>query len=216
MKRYLRYLKPVVAEGVGTYFLALTIGLAFLSTQVSAMYQALFTPFAAGLVIVVLYLMFAPISGGHFNPAVTLAMFSNRKAGLLRTVLYLLIQVGGAMLAALSVKYFFGIMPYKPDYVDVKNGFFAEMAGALLLGLAYGAAELGTVPESAKSFLVGIGYALALTLSAVISTGIVNPAVAIVWRGNGMVYGVAPMAGVLVGYWLMVWLYPKKAAEVAE
>lgn len=44
------------------------------------------------------------LAGGHINPAVTLAMFLNRRISLLRCVLYIIVQVCGAMLGSVVLK----------------------------------------------------------------------------------------------------------------
>ena len=51
------------------------------------------------LALIALVIMFAVISGAHFNPAVTIALWANRKIGGLKTILYILVQCFGALVA---------------------------------------------------------------------------------------------------------------------
>lgn len=53
---------------------------------------------ATGAILVVLILTFAPLSGAHFNPAVTLAFFLRRELTLVFSLTYMLAQCGGAIL----------------------------------------------------------------------------------------------------------------------
>jgi glycerol uptake facilitator-like aquaporin len=56
------------------------------------------------LVLIALVIIFGVISKAHFNPAVTIAMWANRKIGGVKTLLYVLVQVVGALLALLVFK----------------------------------------------------------------------------------------------------------------
>ena len=50
---------------------------------------------------------FAGISGGHFNPAVTLGFFVTRRIPALQAVFYWIVQFGAAALAALLLRWIF-------------------------------------------------------------------------------------------------------------
>ena len=63
--------------------------------------------FAHGLVIAVMVSAVGHISGGHFNPAVTLGFFVTRRLATSLTVAYLVAQFGAAVLAALLIKWIF-------------------------------------------------------------------------------------------------------------
>jgi len=86
----------LVAELVGTFVL-------------TGAFIALFTSGVIGvvgiaLVLIALVIMFGVISRAHFNPAITIAMWANRKIGGLKTLLYIAMQVVGAALAFLAFK----------------------------------------------------------------------------------------------------------------
>jgi aquaporin Z len=94
------YLRRGVAEFVGTFALIFVAagGAAFAAAPVDL-------ALANGLVIGVMVSAFAFISGGHFNPAVTLGFLVTRRIAPALAVWYWLVQFSGAALAALLLKW---------------------------------------------------------------------------------------------------------------
>jgi glycerol uptake facilitator-like aquaporin len=73
---------------------------------------ALFTGGTTGtigiaLVLIALVIIFGAISHAHFNPAITIALWANRKIGGVKTLLYVVAQIVGALLAFLVFKAIF-------------------------------------------------------------------------------------------------------------
>ena len=94
------YLRRGIAEFVGTF------ALIFIAAGGAAYAQApVDLAFANGLVIAVMVSAFAFISGGHFNPAVTLGFFVTRRISPLLACWYWIVQFSGAALAALLLKW---------------------------------------------------------------------------------------------------------------
>lgn len=100
--------RPYMAEFIGTFFFV-TIGI--LSLIASAVLGLLddgstrvMVAAAHGGAIALMVSMFGAVSGGHFNPAVTFAMFLRGKIGIMRGFLYICAQLGGALLAAFLLK----------------------------------------------------------------------------------------------------------------
>ena len=60
--------------------------------------------FTFGLMICVLVQMFGHVSGGHINPAVSIAMVVAWKISPLRAILYVIVQCCGGMLGSLILK----------------------------------------------------------------------------------------------------------------
>jgi aquaporin Z len=94
------YLRRGVAEFIGTYALIFVGAGAFAQGPTDA-------ALANGLTIAVFVSAFGFISGGHFNPAVTLGFLVTRRIAPLLGVWYWLVQLGGAALAALTLKWIF-------------------------------------------------------------------------------------------------------------
>src|SRR3989442_7418594 len=82
-----------LTELIGTFFLVLTVGMA----------SGDLAPLAIGSVLMVMIYAGGHISGGHFNPAVTLAAFVRGRCPKSDVAPYLVAQVGGAALSALTV-----------------------------------------------------------------------------------------------------------------
>ena len=89
MRRYL-------TEFIGTFFLVFTIGLTVTAGSPMA-------PLAIGSSLMIMVYMGGHVSGGHYNPAVSLALLLRGKmASIGEFVGYVVSQVAGAIVAALT------------------------------------------------------------------------------------------------------------------
>jgi len=84
-------------EAIGTFFLVFTIGAA-------VGVRSSLAPLAVGAVLMVMSHAGGYLSGGHYNPAVTLAVLVRRRIGLRYAVAYWIVQLGAGLLAALVVR----------------------------------------------------------------------------------------------------------------
>ena len=84
-------------EAIGTFFLVLTVGAAVGS-------HSALTPLAIGSVLMVMIYAGGHLSGGHYNPAVTLAALIRHRIGVRDAVAYWLSQIGAGLIAALVVR----------------------------------------------------------------------------------------------------------------
>ncbi|MFL6088402.1 MAG: MIP/aquaporin family protein, partial [Mycobacterium sp.] len=84
-------------EAIGTFFLVFTIGAAV------AAHSAL-APLAIGAALMVMVYAGGHLSGGHYNPAVTLAALIRHRIGLHDALAYWLSQIGAGLIAALLVR----------------------------------------------------------------------------------------------------------------
>jgi aquaporin Z len=92
--------RPVVkyaVEAIGTFFLVFTVGAAVGSGSP-------FAPLGIGAVLMVMIYAGGHLSGGHYNPAVTLAVLVRRRIGLRDAVAYWIVQLGAGLLAAVVVR----------------------------------------------------------------------------------------------------------------
>jgi aquaporin Z len=189
-----------VTELVGTYFLVLFVGLAVVPASP-------FAPLTIGLGLTALVYMGGPVSGAHYNPAVTIAF---RVQGHMRSgdlFPYLAVQFVGAALATLTVGMLLGATFAPAPAVDASIGavlavefVFTFLLMLVILNVA--------VPEEVKGNQY-YGVAIGLTIAAAafagggISGGAYNPAVglgtALVhgFAGHEWIYLVGPIAGSL-------------------
>jgi aquaporin TIP len=145
-------LRRSLAEFVGTFALVFVaagaIASAGLTGDVSPSLLAI--AFAYGLVFACMVSAVGHISGGHFNPAITLAFFVTRRLAPSLTAAYLAVQLGAAVAAALLIKWIF-------------PGETAESVryGAPALDPGLGTAEALVVEAILTFFLVWVVFATA-------------------------------------------------------
>src|SRR5215212_11409081 len=90
-----------IAEFLGTFFLVLTIGCTVIGAGASVI-----APLAIGAALIVMVYAGGHISGGHYNPAVTLGILIRGKVQPADVVPYWIAQLAGAAIAALLVSKF--------------------------------------------------------------------------------------------------------------
>ena len=97
-------MKKYLVEFIGTFFLVFTVGMAVRS-------GAALAPLAIGSALMVMIFAGGHISGGHFNPAVTLAVWIRGKCDMRESSRYWTAQVTAALVAALIVTFLFNGKP---------------------------------------------------------------------------------------------------------
>ena len=157
-----------VTEFLGTFFLVLTIGLAVLGGTPMA-------PLAIGASLMVMVYMGGHVSGGHYNPAVTLAVVMRGKLPANNAVPYMLAQVAGALVAAFVVYVMLGrtFAPAPGDGASVVAALLVEVLYTfygLAIGFTVTAAAFAGGPISGGAFnpAVGIGP---IVISALLGGG---------------------------------------------
>lgn len=219
-----RGLAAYIAELVGTFFLVFVIG-TVVSLYLAAGGQAQFgSDFAViglvqGLVLFLLVIAFAGVSGGHFNPAVTTAAALMKRISAVDAVVYVLAQLSGAVLGALLVKGLlkdeglaanYGAPDVSPLLANDFAGMVVEGLGALMLVLAYVAVAMN--PRARRDWApltIGLTFASLVMVFGPLTGGSFNPAR---WFGPALISeewgGVWPyIVGPLLGAVLAVGLY---------
>ena len=102
-------LKKCFVEFIGTFFFCFTI----LSCVLIAPSSAL-TPVIIGLALAILVYAGGPISGGHYNPAVSLGIYLIGRMGSKKTLLYIIFQIFGAAYAALMILLLSSVFDFVP------------------------------------------------------------------------------------------------------
>jgi aquaporin Z len=181
----IRYL----TEFLGTFFLVLTVGLVVLL-------EAPLGAVAIGSVLMVMVYMGGHVSGGHYNPAVSLAAGFADKLGKRDLVPYWISQLLGAVVAALAVRAILGRTFAPAPAPD------ASTAAALLVELLFTFAlclvvlNTATHPKTQGNSYYGLAIGFTVLVGAVaggpISGGAFNPAVGV---GPILVHGAAGGGG---------------------
>jgi len=189
--------KNYITEFIGTFFLVFTIGMCVTTGQPLA-------PLAIGSALMVMVYMGGHISGGHYNPAVTLAVFLRGKIAGREAGAYMLMQLCGAIVAALLVFWLTGGKTFAPEPSTEMTKMGAAAAEFVFtFALALVVLNTATATETAGNsyFGLAIGFTVAVGVFAVggLSGGAFNPAV-----GSGPAIVRALLAGGPVG---QVWYY---------
>ncbi|MBK5272026.1 MAG: aquaporin [Bacteroidia bacterium] len=186
-------MKKYITELIGTFFLVLTIGLT-VNGGAGAM-----APIAIGATLMVMIYAGGHISGGHYNPAVTLAVFIRGRIKSADTISYIIVQIAGATIAAFVVKYFLeDKMPVAAaENPDVVKAVVAELIGTF--ALAYVVLNVATAKANAGNSYFGLAIGFTVTAMAYalgsFSGGAFNPSVAI---------GISFMK---MAAWSDIWIY---------
>ncbi len=189
-------IRKLLVEMIGAFFLVLTIGQVVIGTKPT---DGVIAPLAIGSVLMVMVYAGGPISGGHYNPAVTLAVWVRGKFPAANIIPYWFAQVLGAVLAGLLVVYLKGHSGSVEKDPDTIRSVIVEIL--YTFALAYVVLNVATSKATAGNsyFGLAIGFTVLVGAFAVgsISGGAFNPAVAV---GVG-VMGLAKPAhiGALIG-----------------
>ena len=174
-----------VVELLGTFFLVFTVGNMVIPEGARA-----FAPLAIGLSLMVMIFAGGHISGAHFNPAVTLAVWWRGKCDKKDVVPYIAAQIIGAVLAALVVIFLQGTKS-TPGDVKLGQAFVAELLGTL--ALAWVVLNVATTKANANNSFYGLAIGMTVTAMAFalgpISGAAFNPAVAIGAVAMGLIKG---------------------------
>lgn len=190
-------------EVVGTYFLVLTVGLTSLSGSPLA-------PFAIGSSLMIMVYMGGHVSGAHYNPAVTLAVWMRGKLPPGDVLPYWIAQLLGAVFAALTVLYLTGKTFAAAPGADVTWGRALAVEAIFTFALALVVLNSATARQTEKNSFYGLAIGFTIVVAAFagggISGGAFNPAVGTgpmlidAFLGHGSManlwlYLVGPLAG---------------------
>ena len=191
--------------------------------------------FAFGLSVLSMAYAVGHVSGGHFNPAVTLGLWAAGRCANKHVVPYVVAQVVAAIVAAGLL---YVIASGKPDWVPggfASNGYGDLSPGKYSLGSCFLTELLltffflliivGTTSKGAATGFAGIPIGLALTLIHLVSIPVtntsVNPARSTgpalfaggAYVGQLWMFWLAPIAGAMAAGFLAHWIYTQEAHE---
>jgi glycerol uptake facilitator-like aquaporin len=217
--------RRLAAEALGTGLLVATVvgsGIMAESLTKDMAVALLGNTLPTGAILVVLITILGPISGGHFNPAVSLVFALKRELTARDTVLYIGAQVVGGILGTMLAHGMFAL-PLLDASMKARTGgaqWFAEAVAAfglvatILAGIRF--------QRAAVPWLVGLYITAAYWFTA--STSFANPAVAIARSFTNTFSGIRPvdlpgfitaeLFGAVIGMLVMAWLLrPEKDAS---
>jgi glycerol uptake facilitator-like aquaporin len=215
--------RTLAAEGLGTaLLLAGVVGSGIMAERLThdVALALLCNTLATGAVLFVLILLFAPISGAHFNPAVTLAAVLQRKIKIPTALAYIIVQIAGAVLGVWLAH----LMFEAPVFVlglRVRTGmgqWLSEFVATF--GLVLVIAGLRERKVEAVAAAVGLYITAAYWFTA--STSFANPAVTLARALTPTFTGIRPIdapafiaaefAGALAAVAVSAFLFPPQKA----
>jgi len=204
------YVRRGVAEFIGT-FAVIFIGAGATIYAVNGSFDPMVAAFAYGLVIAVMVSAFAHISGGHFNPAVTLGFLVTRRIPAVQGVFYWIVQFGAAALAGVLLKWVLPSQvkaghygaPSVNSIITSGKAVTIEAVGTFFLVIVV----FATAVDAKGTFrqIAGLAIGFTITFDVLMAGGLTggafNPARAFgpelasgYWK-NAWVYYVGPFAG---------------------
>jgi glycerol uptake facilitator-like aquaporin len=212
--------KRVVAEALGTFFLlAAVVGSGIMAERLAGGNTALAllaNTAATGAALIALIISFAPLSGAHFNPVVTLSFASRHVLPWTEVPFYLLAQVAGAIGGAIAANLMFSLPAVFVSHHS-RTGMaqlFSEFIATFGLVSVILAASRSTVPAVA----VAVGAYITAAYWFTASTSFANPAVTIARCLSDTFAGIRPsdvfgfviaqLVGSIAATVLFRWLIP--------
>lgn len=181
-----------VVEFIGTFFLVLTVGCTVIGNGAGP-----FAPLAIGSALMVMIFAGGHISGGHFNPAVTLGVWLRGKCEAADVAPYMVAQIVGAVLASFAVKFLKSAAAITPLQPATLPALLAEFL--FTFALVYVVLNTATAKGTAGNSFYGLAIGFTVLVGAFsvgnISGGAFNPAVAV---------GISAMG---LSSWSNIWIY---------
>lgn len=213
MKFGKKELATLVAEFLGTGVLTLLV----LSVQRSTIGVPFFVALAAGLAVIVMSFAVAGTSGGYFNPALAIGMWTARKLDTATTILYVAVQLLGGFIAYQLYSYFVS------NALQSVGGHFtgriltAEAVGAGIFAFGWSSAVYQKFSPSVRASVAGLSLTVGIIAASSAAIGILNPAVALgvkAWVWGTYVLG--PVIGAVIGVNLYGMLFADTKVATAK
>ncbi len=211
--------RRLAAEALGTLILVMAvIGSGIMAENLAGGNQAvalLCNTIATGAVLFVIITIFAPISGAHFNPAVSLVVALRGELDWRTTLLYVLVQIIGGCAGAVLAHLMFGLDLFQLG-AKARTG-IGQWAGEFIATFGLIATILGCVRFKPEAVATAVALYITSAYWFTASTSFANPAVTIARSLSDTFAGIAPadapgfvvaeLLGALAAAWLFGWLF---------
>jgi aquaporin Z len=168
-------MKKYLVEFIGMFIFVLVVGMVVIDPG-----AGILTPLAIGSTLMILVYAGGHVSGGHYNPAVTLAVWLRGRCPTKDVLPYWVAQILGAFIASMIVQYLKGDPTVTPAEIKPVPALIAEFIGTFVL--AYVVLNVATAKATAgnSNYGLAIGFTVVVMAFALggISGGAFNPAIA--------------------------------------
>ena len=217
--------RRLVAECLGTaLLLATVVGSGIMAERLAGGNVALAllgNTIPTGAILFVLITMLGPVSGAHFNPAVTLAFWMRREIKLNEALAYVGVQIIGAIMGTLAAHAMFEEILLQIS-ANIRNGPAQWLSeGVATFGLV--ATILGTLRWRPEAVPTAVGLYITAAYWFTASTSFANPAVTIARSLTDTFSGIAPenapgfilmqFVGAAIATGLMAWLLRPSSSD---
>jgi len=186
--------RRLAAEGIGSFFLFLgVLGSGIMAEGLSGGnvgIALLANTLATGAILYVLIAMLGPISGAHFNPAVTLAFWLRREITATPAILYIVVQIGIGALGAFAAHLMFDL-PILQFSEKARTG-VGQWAGEFIATFGLVLTILVTLKRLPGSVPASVALYITAAYWFTSSTSFANPAITIVRSLSDSFAGIAP------------------------
>ena len=219
--------RRLAAEALGTLILVMAVvGSGIMAENLAGGNQAvalLCNTIATGAVLFVIITIFAPVSGAHFNPAISLVMLYRGELDLRTTAAYVVVQIVGGCVGAVLAHLMFGL-----DLVQLgstaRTG-IGQWAGEFVATFGLIATILGCTRFKPDAVATAVGLYITSAYWFTASTSFANPAVTLARAFTDSFSGIAladvpafiaaQVAGGLIGLALASWLEPQHQQDAS-
>jgi MIP family channel proteins len=210
-----RLSSALVAEAIGTFlFFFVGVGAVVLGSHTGDTSGGLVgVAFAHGLALAVLVSALGAVSGGHFNPAVTFAVWITGRIEPARAGLYVLVQLVAAVAAAFAVRFVFPESSWEPvalgtpalgEGTDVAQGIVIEAILTMVLIVAVFGTAIDPRAPKIGGLAIGLAVAADILMGGPLTGAAMNPAR---WFGPAVVSGA-------YADWYVWWIGPLVGAAL--
>ena len=216
-----KWIRPLLAEMIGPFALVF-MGAGAIMTATSNGFgdggTLVMVALAHGLAIGLMVAAAGHISGGHYNPAVTISLWAGGKIGLIKALAYIVAQLTGAAIAAILLHYIypesirdaanFGVPGIRYAHagdalvIGRSRGFLIEaVATFFLVYVIHGVAVDSRGAHAIAPLAIGLTITMDILMAGPLTGAAMNPSrhfgVALVdgtWK-DGWIYWVGPVVG---------------------
>lgn len=186
--------RALAAEGIGSFFLFVTvIGSGIMAERLAGGNVAialLGNTMATAAILFVLITMLGPVSGAHFNPAVSLVMALRRELPWRDVLPYILVQIGFGVLGAWAAHVMFD-MPVLQTSLKARTG-ISQWTGEAVATFGLILTIIGTARHRPQWIPASVALYIAAAYWFTSSTSFANPAITIARSMTNSFSGIAP------------------------
>ena len=217
-------LRRLSAEAIGSFFLfACVVGSGIMAESLAGGNVAialLGNTVATGAILVVLIAMLGPVSGAHFNPAVTLAFLIRREIGAGEAAAFVIVQIAAGILGVWAAHLMFDL-PLLQFSAKARTG-GGQWTGEFVATFGLILTILGTVRHRPDWVAPSVALYITAAYWFTSSTSFANPAIAVARSLSDSFAGIAPadvpafvaaqLGGAVVAWVCGRWLFMEDAA----